>query len=528
MLTEEQIFQSIFRDLVTYGSKSKPRGLEIIELENYSYELGPYQRFCNFEARKLNLGYIKEEFKWYLRGNLHDLSITEHAKMWKDLVNPNGTINSNYGHYIFGISMFLNVANELINDKDSRRASLVILNNGHLTSDTKDVPCLAGETVMNSPEGNITIKDLSDKFKKEKIKSYPLFTFNEKTRNIEIKKCINVWKSGYKKLLKITFDDGTYLKCTPDHLIYQKKIVKRKTFIDIKEAKEFKVKERIWATKFFNNAKGRPTFIKNLSDNWHYKNQVCIHREYDEFLNGKLPEGMCVHHIDDDKNNNKKDNLQRLSKSIHDSLKMFGDDNPMRRETKENNIKRRLKLKKTLKKIGKSNHGWGLYHKNKKLSLNHKIINIEEIESEDVYDFTCEENHNAVVGTGIIVHNCTYAINFRIRQNKLKMSVCMRSQDAVFGMSNDLPCFSFIHEMMFEYLKDTYKDLEYGNYFHFANSFHVYERHYKMVNDILNQPNTFTKIDCPKISGKEEVEFLIKSNFEEIPNNFEFAKWLNK
>lgn len=262
MLSEENNFRSIFHDLIYNGIECSPRGLRIIELENYSYELKPYQRFCNFRSRKLNLNYIKQEFLWYLRGNAKDLSILNHAKMWKGLVTDNGIINSNYGHYIFGLSMFYNVANELIRDKDSRRASIVILNNGHLTNDYADVPC-------------------------------------------------------------------------------------------------------------------------------------------------------------------------------------------------------------------------------------------------------------------------TYALNFRIRQNRLNMSVMMRSQDSIYGMGNDAPSFSFIHEMMFEYLKDTYKDLEYGNYFHYVNSFHAYEKHFKMLEKIVYQMDDYVPIKCHKINGKKEVEFLLKNNFNKIPKEFAFTRWLN-
>lgn len=140
------VFQNIFRDLVQYGNKVSPRGQEVIEIENYFYTLPARVRFCNFEARKLNQNYIKREFLWYLRGDKKDLEILNYAKMWTDLVNDDGSINSNYGQYIFfndpgKISQFYYVINTLLNDKDSRRASIMILNKDHLLSQTKDYPC---------------------------------------------------------------------------------------------------------------------------------------------------------------------------------------------------------------------------------------------------------------------------------------------------------------------------------------------------------------------------------------------------
>jgi thymidylate synthase len=145
-MSEEQTFRKIYSDLLTHGKETSPRGKLVKEIENYSYVLPPRVRFINFAARKLNLPYIKKEFLWYLRANKYDLEILEHASMWKGLVNGK-RINSNYGQYIFnasftGCSQFENVLNILGSDKDSRRASMTILNSSHLLdTESKDVPC---------------------------------------------------------------------------------------------------------------------------------------------------------------------------------------------------------------------------------------------------------------------------------------------------------------------------------------------------------------------------------------------------
>lgn len=136
------IFQKIYRNIVKNGKYVSPRGLKVLELENYSYVLPPFVRFQNFQCRKLSINYIKSELLWYLRGDKTDLSILDKAKIWKEIVNDDGTLNSNYGQYIFGqTNQFDNVVSILSADKDSRRASIMLLNEGHLFSDTKDVPC---------------------------------------------------------------------------------------------------------------------------------------------------------------------------------------------------------------------------------------------------------------------------------------------------------------------------------------------------------------------------------------------------
>lgn len=262
-----EVFNQMLVDVAEKGKTTKPRDQLVKEIQNYSYTLQPYERFQSFKSRKLNIKYIKKEFLWYLKGDRFDTSICEHAKIWRDVVNKDGSINSNYGQYVFGdINQFDTVVETLKKDKDSRRASISILSKDHLQSDTNDVPC-------------------------------------------------------------------------------------------------------------------------------------------------------------------------------------------------------------------------------------------------------------------------TYSMNFRIRENFLNMTVHMRSQDAVYGVGNDAPAFSFIHEMMFNTLKEAYPELKYGEYFHIADSFHVYERHFELLEKVC-YGDPYEPVDCPRISGPEEVTFLRQvapldpKDRREIPEGFKFAKWL--
>lgn len=136
-------FLTPLKILAGRGELTSPRGLLSIELENFRYDLPPYVRFCSFQERKLNLAYVKTEFLWYLRGDRFDLSILEHAKMWQSLVQPDSGINSNYGQYLFNrnCNQFARIIEILSKDKDSRRASMMILQPSHVLSDTTDQPC---------------------------------------------------------------------------------------------------------------------------------------------------------------------------------------------------------------------------------------------------------------------------------------------------------------------------------------------------------------------------------------------------
>jgi thymidylate synthase len=64
---------------------------------------------------------------------------------------------------------------------------------------------------------------------------------------------------------------------------------------------------------------------------------------------------------------------------------------------------------------------------------------------------------------------CTYAVQFTVLNNKLNMSVVMRSNDLWYGFCNDQYCFSKLQELVAE--RTGY---EIGTYYHFAHNLHLY------------------------------------------------------
>lgn len=80
---------------------------------------------------------------------------------------------------------------------------------------------------------------------------------------------------------------------------------------------------------------------------------------------------------------------------------------------------------------------------------------------------------------------CTYAINFRIIDGTLHMTVMMRSNDVIFGMTNDVFCFSMLYRLIWAALGAKVGSA--GSYTHFVNSLHVYERHFAMIESIVRR-----------------------------------------
>jgi thymidylate synthase len=80
---------------------------------------------------------------------------------------------------------------------------------------------------------------------------------------------------------------------------------------------------------------------------------------------------------------------------------------------------------------------------------------------------------------------CTLHGMFMIRDNKLNLTVSMRSNDAILGTPTDIPFFCTLQRHMFYHLKPLYPELELGTYKHQVHSMHVYERHFDLINEML-------------------------------------------
>lgn len=71
---------------------------------------------------------------------------------------------------------------------------------------------------------------------------------------------------------------------------------------------------------------------------------------------------------------------------------------------------------------------------------------------------------------------CTIYGIFHIRDDKLYLTMRMRSNDLMKGLVYDLPWFVSLMDKMIEELKPTYPNLVKGHYSHSADSLHIYEK----------------------------------------------------
>ncbi len=82
---------------------------------------------------------------------------------------------------------------------------------------------------------------------------------------------------------------------------------------------------------------------------------------------------------------------------------------------------------------------------------------------------------------------CTMHGNFLIRDDKLHLSIVMRSNDLVLGLVYDLPWFVSLMDKMIEDLKHVYPNLTKGIYTHTVHNLHIYERDEEKVLKMLGE-----------------------------------------
>jgi thymidylate synthase len=134
---------------------------------------------------------------------------------------------------------------------------------------------------------------------------------------------------------------------------------------------------------------------------------------------------------------------------------------------------------------------------------------------------------------------CTMYANLHIRNNKLNMSVFMRSNDAIWGTPTDVAFFCSLQVQILSHLRKAYPGLELGTYTHVANSYHVYDRHYDITQRMLL--HEFESIQLPEIktdlinldgSPSEDFRLMFSAATKEsndlilFQNGDELLKWI--
>ena len=108
---------------------------------------------------------------------------------------------------------------------------------------------------------------------------------------------------------------------------------------------------------------------------------------------------------------------------------------------------------------------------------------------------------------------CTLTGGFNIRDNKLNLTINMRSNDAILGTPTDIAFFCLLQQQALKLLREHYPDLEMGIYTHIINSYHIYEKNFKLVEEMVCsqfKPSSFLEIgqDFIDLSGNPSTPLI--------------------
>lgn len=110
---------------------------------------------------------------------------------------------------------------------------------------------------------------------------------------------------------------------------------------------------------------------------------------------------------------------------------------------------------------------------------------------------------------------CTLLALLHIREDKLHMTLTMRSNDVILGFMTDFAFFNILHQQAYLHLKKYYKKLEMGTYTHISHSMHLYAKHYELVEKMLKHEFTYDAIPSLNTNIIEE-EGIFKTKYFKV------------
>ena len=438
-------------------------------------------------------------------------------------------------------NQFEKCAEELKKNPDSRRAVMIYTRPSiwveYNEAGKSDFLCFRKDTLVLSPEGDKPIQDVIKEI--EKNGRYPVYSVNFETGKREIKWANYGKYMGKKKILRVHFNNGKFIDTTENHIFYIKE--KHKKYITV-HAKNLCKGMRLIPSLIYKGGNGLRYKTTLTGEYSYKNSSQVHREYYKFINPNETIDGYDIHHIDENPKNNTISNLRKLTRSEHMMLHQQGKNNSIFKvkDRKDQLSKMVISLEETCsnrdfswyeKSAGvnietcisdfcgfaekREKHKYSLrayarycrdnnkrnfytllsrYIRENNISpksiveQNCKIDRIEFLDDIcDVYDIQVEDNSNFFVGwkdektdicNGILVHNCTFANQFFIRDGKLISIYSMRSNDAVFGWCNDSLWAKYVQAELSLRL-----DVPIGNLYWNAGSIHVYSRHFKFLEE---------------------------------------------
>lgn len=273
--------------------------------------------------------------------------------------------------------------------------------------------CFTGDTIVKSLDGkNRTFKELVD----DNVKELWVYSYDTEKQCVVPAKAINPRVTRKtKELIAVTLSDKTVVRSTPDHRF----MLRDGMYIEAKD-----LKPNMSLMPLYIGEKGKYCSINNAWTNM--RGRRYLHRWVAEQMTGaKLDSNTVVHHINGDKHDNRPENLEILSDSVHRAMEVRKTmDTDIWRQANSERLKeynksdeKRTSVSSFAKSRNRRKNGtfapstFGYYEEKDPVGAfyNHRVRKVEKItldEEIEVYDLTVPTYENFAVADGIFVHNC--------------------------------------------------------------------------------------------------------------------------
>ena len=105
------------------------------------YLQNPKERSIDVQSRGWSNKYAEREWQWYMSGNPSAEEISKHAPIWKNMMDENGHVRSNYGWQWKRNDQLVKVIDILKKFPETRKAAVSIYDGKEIDTYYKDTPC---------------------------------------------------------------------------------------------------------------------------------------------------------------------------------------------------------------------------------------------------------------------------------------------------------------------------------------------------------------------------------------------------
>lgn len=136
-----------------------------------------------------------------------------------------------------------------------------------------------------------------------------------------------------------------------------------------------------------------------------------------------------------------------------------------------------------------SNYGWAILSKENGNQFDNVVMHLlaDPNTRRANMIYTRPTMHTDYNANGMSDFMCTNNVQYQIRNGKLNAVVHMRSNDAIFGYRNDWAWQDYVLSRLVDTLQSHEVMVEKGDIYWCADSLHIYERHFGLIEQYIAQ-----------------------------------------